>query len=521
MNTRATQLLTIALLVAAAVVVSINTWLALRSLTVFNQSQGWVAHTWQVLNQIERITGSLKDAENGDRGYLISGDEAYLAPYVQAHRDLPEELDSLRQLTADNPSQQPRIAEMRAVIEARLRLLEEGIEERREGKTNSVRALVVSGTGKLEMDHLRSLAAGMQEEERRLLAERTHISQVNEIRARVTILFAGTIDLLLVVLIFWYLARERKLRAIADSTADRLGKLQFVSDVALTQLGSSELTLELLERVRKVVGSDAALLATFNDDALTVESSSGFSVEKGTRIQFGSRDPVRHAIESGHVISVPEVATSEFPASDFRHNLRTMVVMPLALSGRVRGVLIAGRHHDHFARDSTPNGSEPFDTQYEQLLSVVADRISISIDRHNAYEAEREARRSAEVNAEQVKLLNADLEARVRQRTADLEAANRELEAFSFSVSHDLRAPLRTVDGFSLALEEDYRNELDADGRDFIRRIREGVQRMGQLIDALLQLSRITRADLNTEYFDISTLASEIARQVDGRESGP
>jgi len=98
----------------------------------------------------------------------------------------------------------------------------------------------------------------------------------------------------------------------------------------------------------------------------------------------------------------------------------------------------------------------------------------------------------------------------VRQRTAELEAANRELEAFSYSVSHDLRAPLRSVDGFSLALVEDYGSSLDADGRDYVQRIRKGVQRMGQLIDSLLQLSRITRADLARETFDLSELAEDV-----------
>ena len=112
-----------------------------------------------------------------------------------------------------------------------------------------------------------------------------------------------------------------------------------------------------------------------------------------------------------------------------------------------------------------------------------------------------------EKNAAEIQALNATLEERVRQRTAELEATNRELEAFSYSVSHDLRAPLRTIDGFSLALAEDYTDAIDATGRDYISRVRAGVQRMGQLIDALLQLSRITRAEITRESVDLSALA--------------
>ncbi|MGI4755798.1 MAG: sensor histidine kinase [Janthinobacterium lividum] len=121
------------------------------------------------------------------------------------------------------------------------------------------------------------------------------------------------------------------------------------------------------------------------------------------------------------------------------------------------------------------------------------------------------ARAQAERSAEEVRILNAELEGRVRERTAELEATNRELEAFSYSVSHDLRAPLRTIDGFSLALQEDYAEAVDAVGRDYIQRVRTGVQRMGQLIDSLLQLSRITRAEVSREPVNVAKLAESVA----------
>jgi light-regulated signal transduction histidine kinase (bacteriophytochrome) len=113
-----------------------------------------------------------------------------------------------------------------------------------------------------------------------------------------------------------------------------------------------------------------------------------------------------------------------------------------------------------------------------------------------------------------VRRLAAELAQRVSdvtERTAQLEAANRELEAFSYSVSHDLRSPLRAIDGFSQALLEDCAPQLDAAGRAHLVRVRHATQRMGQLIDGLLSLSRLTRSELHIGAVDLSALAREAA----------
>jgi PAS domain S-box-containing protein len=120
---------------------------------------------------------------------------------------------------------------------------------------------------------------------------------------------------------------------------------------------------------------------------------------------------------------------------------------------------------------------------------------------------------------DKIRQLNAGLEQRVRERTARLEDANKELEAFAYSVSHDLRAPLRGIDGWSLALEEDYGKVLDERAREYLGRVRSEAQRMAVLIDDLLALSRVGRADMTPMLVNLSLLAEEVAQRL--REAHP
>jgi len=115
---------------------------------------------------------------------------------------------------------------------------------------------------------------------------------------------------------------------------------------------------------------------------------------------------------------------------------------------------------------------------------------------------------------EEVRLLNAELEARVERRTEELVAKSRELESFAYSVSHDLRAPLRAIDGFTRMIEEDHAASLEAEGRRLFGVVREAARRMGRLIDDLLAFSRAGRQDLKRTRVDVGELVRSVVSEV-------
>jgi signal transduction histidine kinase len=175
---------------------------------------------------------------------------------------------------------------------------------------------------------------------------------------------------------------------------------------------------------------------------------------------------------------------------------RSLLIVPMRADAHVIGALTVIRHRT----------DAPHTTEDESLLQYIADRAANSVAKARLVQT--------------IQKLNADLEERIKERTAQLTAANKELEAFAYSVSHDLRSPLRAIDGFGRILSEKYAEVLDTRGQDYLHRTRSAAQRMGQLIDDLLSLSRLTRTEMQWNMVDLSTLASEIKAELVQSQAG-
>ncbi|HLP14789.1 MAG TPA: ATP-binding protein [Bacteroidota bacterium] len=148
-------------------------------------------------------------------------------------------------------------------------------------------------------------------------------------------------------------------------------------------------------------------------------------------------------------------------------------------------------------------------------LSLENRRQHILLEKNREELEDRVTARTAELYDlnTRIQTLNQELEQRVTRRTAQLEATNKELEAFAYSVSHDLRAPLRGIDGFSQVLLEEYKEKLDEQGKEYLHRVRLAAQRMGQLIDDMLNLSRVNHLDMKIQQVNLSELVRVIAAE--------
>jgi signal transduction histidine kinase len=272
-------------------------------------------------------------------------------------------------------------------------------------------------------------------------------------------------------------------------------------------VGLPQLIDTVISLCKQSIGDDMAFLIlkdeVHNDLVGVAQSGAGYDPAGHFRISPQEPSLANWVFQNETVVSISDAAHDPRVSERMREmfGVKSALAAVLRYEKKSLGVLL------------TTNQSQQRNYSKRDLILIegLANEAAIAITTAKLDEqrriAEAELQRSRD-----------ELEHRVEERTADLEASNKELESFSYSVSHDLRAPLRAIDGYSEALLEDCAADLGAEGLNYLNRIRFNTQRMAELIDDLLSLSRIGRIDIHPEPVDLKALALDVMHDLTERE---
>lgn len=268
--------------VAAVAIFAFSGWESYRNMTRVADAMALQKHSYEVSTTLDETMVRLVDAETGQRGYLLTGDKAYLAPYRAAMKNLDQAMSHLKDLTSDNPNQRKRIQAMEPIIEKKLAELQRTIDLRREKGSIAANQVVLAGSGKEWMDEIRALASEMANAETDLLRLRTQNTNESLARSGHVIAAGAVVGISLLVLCFGLLVRElaerkRAQEALAKSekwfsttlgsigdaviATDMSGAITFMNPVAqsLTGWTQGEAQGKPMDLVFEIVNRDTRL----------------------------------------------------------------------------------------------------------------------------------------------------------------------------------------------------------------------------------------------------------------------
>ena len=234
-------------------------------------STGLVTHTYDVIAEVEATLSLLKDVETGQRGYVITGDAAYLAPYEAAVAEMSGQLANVRQLTKDNPAQQRRLDQLAPLITRRLEFAKDNIATRKEKGLEAAQAQIVGGTGKTGMDQIRKIITEMHDEESTLLKSRSAEADATTTRMTWFAVLGATLAGVLLSFIAWFIVRTiaTEIGRGRAETAQTTGAAGEISRIAETVSQDSETQLRSLEQG---VGAVNEIAASLKETATQAES---------------------------------------------------------------------------------------------------------------------------------------------------------------------------------------------------------------------------------------------------------
>jgi PAS domain S-box-containing protein len=363
-QTAAVALLVIALLIDAV--------LALHNIREVATSVQWVSHTHEVLGQVEQVLSTLKDAENGQRGYLLAGERPYLEPYEQAVARLPAQITRLRQLTIDNPPQTAHVLKLEQLAAERLAELRQGL-ERFQAETDKSRATQLSrqyllrGEGKRLMDLVRDEVYGMQQLERALLTRREAASRANTRTALASTVVGLGLGLVLTTMVITLVARNLAARQRA---ADVLHAERERFRTTLTSIGDAVVVTDAQGRIT-LLNPVAQALTGWSAEALGQPLEAVFHIVNETT-RKAVENPVSQVIRLGAIVGLANHTVliakdgTELAIDDSGAPIRDA-------RGRIVGVVLVFR--DITQRRGSERALEDADRRKDEFLAMLAHEL--------------------------------------------------------------------------------------------------------------------------------------------------
>lgn len=433
------------------IVVFVSQWQSYRA----NKSAAKVRSTLEILFHKEILASYATDHETASRAYVLTQEPEFLMTFTTARRNIPIEIAILRKLTASSVQQRSIIDSLGYYFERRGAFVDSVLALRNRSAQDAV-TLLITGAGKLRMDSLRNMLARFHTEENNLYNRYTEENRKTlALQSRI---FIG-VALFAIIAIVLYTLREKK-RLIDEERA------------------RAENLLRNERRFRSLVENNDNIIALIDQNYQTFY-----------------RSPAAERITGWTSAEREAMVVGDQNHPDDQKRMDEVMKEVIAHPGRPFPVSVRTRHK---------SGDWVWLEGYFTNMFHDPDVRAIIVNLHDVTE-ERRAR-------DEIARLNEDLEEKVAKRTDQLQAANNDMEAFTYSVSHDLRAPLRIINGFTTILEEDYKDKLDNEGRRILGVIKKNTTKMGNLIDGLLDFSKLRLQDVRKTQINTQQMVEDVVR---------